>query len=181
MPKPKKKFTHKREPRTRINMMITASEVFLIGADGKPVGNVSLRDALAAAREAELDLVEISPNAKPPVVKVLDFGKYKYDQTKAKAKQKANSKESEVKEVRLGVRIGEHDLEVKAKMAERFLKEKNKVKASLVFKGREIVHQDLGKEVLINFVDRLKDIAKMEQAPTRQGRSMYIVLAPTKH
>ncbi len=162
-------------------MLITSPEVFLIGADGKPVGNVPLRDALAAAREADLDLVEISPNAKPPVVRVLDFGKFKYDQTKALAKQKANSKESEVKEVRLGVRIGIHDIEVKAKQAEKFLKEKNKVKATIVFRGREIVHADLGKEVMLSFIDRLKDVAKMEQAPTRQGRNMYIVLAPTKH
>lgn len=162
-------------------MLITSPEVFLIGADGKPVGNVPLRDALAAAREADLDLVEISPNAKPPVVRVLDYGKYKYDQTKAMARQKAHSRDSEVKEVRLGVRIGIHDLEVKAKQAIKFLGEKNKVKATIVFRGREIVHADLGKEVLLSFIDRLKDVAKMEQAPTRQGRSMYIVLAPTKH
>lgn len=169
------------QPRTRINMLITSPEVFLIGADGKPVGNVPLRDALAAAREAELDLVEISPNAKPPVVRVLDYGKYKYEQTKALQRQKAHSRDSEVKEVRLGVRIGTHDLEVKAKQAIKFLGEKNKVKATIVFRGREIVHADLGKEVLLSFIDRLKDVAKMEQAPTRQGRSMYIVLAPTKH
>lgn len=162
-------------------MLINAPEVFLIDSEGEPRGVVTLREALSIAREAELDLVEISPNAKPPVVKVLDYGKYKYDQTKAMSRQKANSKESEVKEVRLGVRIGTHDLDVKARQAEKFLKEKNKVKASLVFRGREIAHADLGKDVLLNFVDRLSEIAKMEQAPTRQGRSMYVVLAPTKH
>lgn len=176
-----KKTSHNQQPRTRINMLITSPEVFLIDENGEPRGKVTLREALTAAREADLDLVEISPNAKPPVVKILDFGKYKYDQTKAMARQKAHSKDSEVKEVRLGVRIGEHDLEVKAKQAAKFLGEKNKVKATIVFRGREIVHADLGKEVLINFIDRLKDIAKMEQAPTRQGRSMYIVLSPIKH
>src|SRR5690606_23825846 len=131
MPRPTKKFTHKREPRTRINMMITASEVFLIGADGKPVGNVSLRDALAAAREAELDLVEISPNAKPPEVNVLGSAKHKYERTNAKSRRKANSAESEVREVRLEARHAGHDLEVRAKMSARFSNEKHKVKASL--------------------------------------------------
>ena len=141
---------------------------------------MSVAEALKLADAAELDLVEISPNAKPPVVKITDFGKYKYDQTKAKSRQKANAHESEVKEVRLSVRIGEHDLEVKAKQAIKFLGQKHKVKATVVFKGREMAHQELGRVVLGKFIDRLKDIAKMEQAPTQQGRSLYIVLVSTK-
>lgn len=152
--------------------------MFLIDENGKSHGKIQTSKALAMAEEAELDLVEISPQANPPVAKILDFGKFKYEQTKALQRQKAHRHESEVKEIRLGANIGDHDLEVKIKQAERFLKQRDKVKATIMFRGRQIVHADLGQKVLLSFIDRLQEIAKMEQAPTRQGRSMYIVISP---
>lgn len=158
--------------------MIRAPRVFVIGEDNEPKGEMSLSEALKLAEAAELDLVEISPNANPPVVKVLDFGKFKYDQEKAANRQKKHHKEVTIKEIRLGPTMGDHDLMVKVRQGEKFLKEGNKLKATVMFRGRQIAHLDLGAEILSKFIDRLGDIAKMEQAPIRQGRSIHIIIAP---
>lgn len=162
--------------RTRINEQIRVPEVFLVDETGTAKGATPIATALDMARVAGLDLVEISPNAKPPVAKILDYGKWQYEQTKALKRQKLNQKEGLVKEVRLSVRIGEHDMAVKAGHATRFLAAGNKVKVSLMFRGREIVHQELGIDILNRFVDRLAEIAKIEQAPIKQGRSVYTIL-----
>lgn len=167
-------------PRIRANHMIRASRLFVIDAEGKPRGEMSLQEAMKLAESAEMDLVEVSPNANPPVAKVLDLGKYKYDLTKAQQRQRKHHKEVVVKEVRLGPAIGDHDLGVKIKQAEKFLGLGYKVKASVVFRGRQMAHMELGHEVLQKLVDRLRDKAKMEQAPIRQGRSIHIVIAPIK-
>lgn len=150
----------------------------MIDEQGQVRGKVATSEALALAREAGLDLIEVSPNATPPVVKILDFGKYRYEQTKAAAKAKRKHKEATVKEVRLGFKIDDHDFEVKAKRAEKFLSQGDKVKAAVLFRGREIVHSDLGKALLERFVDRLSGAAKIEQVPIRQGRSIHTILAP---
>lgn len=169
------------QPRIRINEYIRVPEVFLIDEQGKVKGKTATSKAIALAREAELDLIEVSPNANPPVAKILDFGKYRYEQTKAAAKAKRKHKEVMLKEIRLGFKIDDHDFNVKIKRAEKFLSAGNKVKTTVMFRGREIVHSDLGKALLQRFVDRLSGVAKIEQAPIRQGRSIHTILAPKSH
>ena len=150
--------------------------MFLIDADGKAQGRIATSQALAQARAAQLDLVEVSPSARPPVAKILDFGKFKYEHTKAAAKAKRKQKEGTLKEIRLGFKIDSHDFEVKAKRAEKFLAQGNKVKAAIIFRGREIVHADLGRDLLQRFVDRLQQKARIEQVPIQQGRSIHTIL-----
>lgn len=152
--------------------------MFLIDEQGKAHGKTATSKALTLAKDAGLDLIEVSPNAQPPVAKILDFGKYKYDQTKAAAKAKRKQKESVIKEIRLGFKIDDHDFDVKVKRADKFLSQGNKVKAAVVFRGREIVHAHLGKELLSRFVDRLSRVAKIEQVPIKQGRSIHTILVP---
>ncbi len=142
------------------------------------IGIVSIRDALTAAEEAGLDLVEISPNADPPVCKVLDYGKYKYEQQKKKNEQKKKQKVIEVKEIKLRPNIDDHDYEVKMRSAERFLNDGDKVKVTLRFRGREMAHQDLGMNVLQRVRTLFEDQAKVEQMPKMEGRQMIMVLAP---
>ena len=175
----KRKRTSFSQPRIRANQNIRVPEVFLIDEEGTPVGNVSTSEALKRAREADLDLVEVSPNKRPPIVKILDFGKYKYEQTKAQSKAKKNQKDI-TKEIRLGVKIGDGDFEVKAKRAEKFLAQGAKLKVSVMFRGREIVHTDLGMELMQRFIDRLEEVAKIEQAPLKQGRSIHTILVANK-
>jgi len=150
----------------------------LIDEVGTARGVLPTSEALKLARAAELDLVEVSPNAKPPVAKILDLGKYKYEQSKAQQRQRRGQNDGAVKEVRLSVKINDHDLEVKAKRAEKFLEDGHKVKAGIMFKGREIVHAHLGEALVNRFIDRLSKVAKIEQVPTRQGRSIHTILSP---
>lgn len=164
----------------RLNREITASTVRLVGEDGSQLGVVSLGEALDQAAEAGLDLAEIAPGAQPPVAKILDWGKYKYEQTKQLQKSRKNQKAVEIKQVRLGLKIGEHDLQVKLRSARKFLGENNKVKVSLRFRGREITHPDLGQAVLSRFLQQLEDIAVQEQAPQMTGRDLNMVIAPKK-
>lgn len=175
----KRKKSYFSQPRIRANQNIRVPEVYLIDENGEPVGNVPTGEALKRAREADLDLVEISPNKRPPVVKILDFGKYKYEQGKAQSKAKKNQRDI-TKEIRLGIKIGDGDFEVKAKRAEKFLSVGAKLKVSVIFRGREIVHIDLGQELMQRFIDRLEEVAKIEQAPLKQGRSIHSILAPKK-
>ena len=158
--------------------MIRSARVFVIDEEGVQRGDMSLSEAIKLAEIADMDLVEVSPNANPPVCKILDFGKYKYDQEKSANRQRKHHKEVTIKEIRLGPSMGDHDLMVKVKQAEKFLKEGNKLKASIMFRGRAIAHIDLGGVILSKFIDRLGDQAKIEQAPIRQGRSIHIIIAP---
>jgi translation initiation factor IF-3 len=128
-----------------------------------------------------LDLVEVSPNAVPPVAKVLDWGKYKYEQQKAQSKQKAKQKVIEIKNIRLGVKISGHDLDTKLNAARKFLDKENKVKFQVRFRGREITHKDLGANLLNSISEKLADTADIEQAPTSLGRDMLMVLAQKKN
>lgn len=152
----------------------------LIGAEGEQVGVVSIADALERAASAELDLVEIAPGAKPPVVKILDWGKYRYEQTKQDQKNRKHQRNQEVKQVRVGLKIGEHDLLTKVKHARQFLDDGSRVKVSLRFRGREVTHSDLGRGVLDRFSGHLEDIAHREQQPSLSGREMTMLLAPTR-
>ena len=163
-----------------MNREITAQTVRLVDVDGAQLGVLSLREALDRADEAGLDLAEIAPNAQPPVVKILDWGKYRYEQTKQLAKSRKNQKQVEVKQVRLGLKIGEHDLVVKLNRARKFLEEGHKVKISLLFRGREISRPQLGREILDNVMERLSDIAVQEQAPTLSGRDLNMILGMKK-
>jgi len=163
-----------------VNREITAQTVRLVDSDGSQLGIVSLREARERAEDADLDLAEIAPNAQPPVVKILDWGKYRYEQTKQLQKSRKNQKQVEVKQVRLGLKIGEHDLVVKLNRARKFLEEGHKVKISLLFRDREISRPQLGREILDNVMERLSDIAVQEQAPTLSGRDLNMILGMKK-
>jgi len=142
------------------------------------VGIVTIREALIAAEEAGLDLVEVAPNADPPVCKILDYGKYKYEAQKKANEARKKQKVIEVKEIKLRPNIDDNDYEVKMRSARRFIEEGDKVKVTMRFRGREMAHQDLGMNVLIRVRDELDAIAKVEQMPKVEGRQMIMVLAP---
>jgi len=162
----------------RVNEAIRVPQVRLIDADGENIGVVSARDALMRAEEAGLDLVEISPNADPPVCKILDYGKFKYEAQKKKNEAKKRQRVIEVKEIKLRPNIDEHDYVVKMKNCHRFLSDGDKVKVTLRFRGREMAHQDLGMKVLIRVRDDMAELAKVEQLPKMEGRQMIMIMAP---
>lgn len=152
----------------------------LVGVDGEQAGIVSRAEALEQAAAAGFDLVEIAPNASPPVVKILDWGKYRYEQTKLSQKNRKSQRNQEVKQVRLGLKIGEHDLLTKVKHARAFIESGHKVKVSLRFRGREVTHSELGRGVLDRFMSHMEDIAVREQDPVLSGREMTMLLAMSK-
>jgi translation initiation factor IF-3 len=152
--------------------------VRLIGRDGENVGVVSTRVALAQADEAGMDLVEISPGAEPPVCKILDYGKYRYEAQKKRAEAKKKQVIVEIKEIKLRPRIGEHDLQIKIKAMKEFLAEGDKIKVSLRFRGREMMHQEVGVAVITKVQDLLADVAKVESASKLEGMQLIMVLAP---
>ena len=139
---------------------------------------VSLRDALLAAEDANLDLVEVAPQAEPPVCKILDYGKFKFEAQKKAAEARKKQKVIEVKEIKLRPNIDDNDYDVKMRAAKRFIEEGDKVKVTMRFRGREMAHQDLGMNVLMRVRDELEELAKIEQMPRLEGRQMIMVLAP---
>jgi translation initiation factor IF-3 len=161
-----------------VNYEISVPNVRLVGPDGEMIGIVTIRDAIAQAEETGFDLVEISPNADPPVCKLLDFGKFKYEQQKKKNEARKKQKIIEVKEIKLRPNIDDHDYDVKMRAATNFLDEGDKVKVTMRFRGREMMHQDLGMNVLMRVKDQLDPLAKVEQTPQLEGRQMTMVLAP---
>jgi translation initiation factor IF-3 len=152
----------------------------LIGADGQPLGIVTAQAALRKAEEAGLDLVEIAPQAKPPVCRIIDFGKLQYEQQKRDKIQKKKQHVTILKEIRLHPNTDTHDFDFKARHAEKFLGEGNKVKVSVVFKGRELAYKEHGKELLVRFIERLEEVSKVEHEIRFEGRTMHAILAPTK-
>ena len=162
----------------RVNREIRVPEVQLIGESGDNLGVTPITEALAAAAEAGLDLVEISPNSTPPVCKILDFGKYKYQSQKKASEARKNQKIVEIKEIKMRPNIDTHDYEVKMKNMHRFFEEGDKVKVTLRFRGREMAHQDLGVKLLMQVRDETASIAKVESEPRLEGRQMVMVLAP---
>lgn len=150
----------------------------MIGKDGDQIGVVDRKEALRIAEQAELDLVLVSPNAKPPVARVMDYGKYRYEQQKKEREARKNQKVVNVKEIRLSPTIEEHDFETKMKQAQKFISKEDKVKVSIRFRGRAITHKDIGREVLERFAEELSDVASVEQKPKMDGRSMFLMLAP---
>jgi len=162
----------------RVNEDIDVPKVRLIGADGENIGVVSTREAMNYAEEAGLDLVEISPNADPPVCKILDYGKYKYEAQKKKNEAKKKQKVIDVKEIKLRPNIDDHDYDVKMRNMRRFLSDGDKVKVTLRFRGREMAHQELGVDVLNRVKTDTDEIAKVEQEAKMEGRQMVMVVAP---
>ena len=162
----------------RINEEIRGKEVRLISADQEQLGIVPVKDALKMAQEKELDLVEIAPMAKPPVCRIMDFGKFKYEQSKRDKEARKKQKIVSVKEVKIRPNIEDHDLEVKTKNAVKFLGEGDKVKVTLMFRGREMAHAELGKQLLSKVAEITKDIATIERHPKVEGRNMIMILAP---
>ena len=160
-----------------INEQIRDREVRLIGADGEQIGVVSSREAQKIADEAGLDLVKIAPNAKPPVCKVIDYGKYRYEMARKDKEAKKKQKTVELKEIRLSPNIDTNDLNTKMNAAKKFLAKGNKVKITLRFRGREMAHMSSSKHILDDFAENLSDIAVVEKAPKIEGRSIGMVLA----
>jgi translation initiation factor IF-3 len=158
--------------------MIDVPKVRLISEKGEQVGVVSRNEALAMAQEVGLDLVEVSPNADPPVCKIIDYGKLKYETQKKKNEARKKQKIIEVKEIKMRPGIDQHDYDVKMRSIHRFLDEGDKVKVTLRFRGREMVHQELGVKVLERVRDDLTSVAKVEQFPKMEGRQMTMVMAP---
>lgn len=162
----------------RVNREIDARSIRLVGADGEMIGVVTLREGLVMAEEAGLDLVEVSPNAEPPVCKILDYGKFKYEAQKKRNEAKKKQKVIEVKEIKLRPNIDDNDYDVKMRAMRKFLEEGDKVKVTLRFRGRELAHQDLGMKVLERVRDDIEGLGKIEQIPKMEGRQMVMVVAP---
>ncbi|GFZ84708.1 translation initiation factor IF-3 [Elstera cyanobacteriorum] len=162
----------------RINDEINSMQVRLVAADGEMVGVVSLREALERAEDAGMDLVEVAAQAVPPVCKILDYGKFKFEEQKRKAEARKKQKIIEVKEIKLRPMIDDNDYAVKMRAMVKFIEEGDKVKVTLRFRGRELAHQELGMQVLIRVRDDLEAIAKVEQMPKMEGRQMIMVMAP---
>ncbi|MGF0040510.1 translation initiation factor IF-3 [Peptoniphilaceae bacterium SGI.131] len=162
----------------QINEEIRYKEVRLIGSDGEQLGIVSSKEAMDMAIEKNLDLVLISPNAQPPVCKIMDYGKYRYDLIKKNKEAKKKQKTITVKEVRLSPSIEVHDLNVKARQATKFLSEGNKVKVSIRFRGRELGHTEIGEKIMTDFYELLKDVGQQEKKPKMEGRVLVMNLQP---
>ena len=145
--------------------------------NGKPK-EMDTKAALDLAKEKDLDLVEVSPKARPPVCKIMDYGKHRYWQDKQEHKHRVKQKKTELKTIRLSIKISDHDLKVKSHQAQKFLKKGNKVQAQIMFKGREAMHVDLGKEVLKKFQDLLKELSEIEKYPVKKGMNMSMILKP---
>lgn len=162
----------------QINEEITDSEVRLVGESGEQLGIMSAEDALRHAEEAGLDLVKIAPNAVPPVCRVMDYGKFRFEQTKKEKEAKKNQKIIEIKEIRMGPSIGENDFNTKLKNGQRFLMDGDRVKVSVRFRGREMAHTEIGKVLLDDFASRCEDIATVDKAAKLEGRNMSMFLSP---
>lgn len=171
-------MNNRKDKGPRINDQITASEVRLIDENGEMVGVVSVGEAIERAQEAGLELIEISPNAAPPVCKILDFGKFKYEQQKKENAAKKKQKTVTTKEVKIRPNIEEHDLQVKIKRARKFLVGGDKVRFSMMFRGRENEHKHLGMKIIERAKDELDDVSKPEMGPKLEGNQILMILVP---
>ncbi|MGW8267698.1 MAG: translation initiation factor IF-3 [Longimicrobiales bacterium] len=169
-----------KEQKVRVNDQIRISPVRLISDEGEQIGIVSIDDARTRAEESGLDLVEVAPDARPPVVKLMDYGKFKYEQARAAREARKKQHTIQVKEVKFRPGIEDHDYEFKTRHARKFLEEGNKVRLTMMFRGRQITHSELGLEVLERVKADLSDIGKVESEPSFEGRVMFMVMAPLK-
>lgn len=162
----------------RVNEAIRAREIRLIDENGEQLGIMVVREGLRIAAERGLDLVEVAPNAKPPVCRILDYGKYKYEQAKRDREARKRQRTMDIKEVRMTPKIEGHDFQVKVRSAQKFLQDGDKVKATVRFRGREIVHADIGRALLLDLAEEVKDYGVIEREPRVEGKHMIMVLAP---
>ncbi|MBT5671488.1 translation initiation factor IF-3 [Burkholderiales bacterium] len=169
-----------REKEARINEEITAPQIRLVGIEGEPIGVMEVGQALAKAEEAEIDLVEIAPNAAPPVCRLMDYGKFKYNEQKKKQDAKAKQKQIQVKEIKFRPGTDEGDYKIKLRNLIKFLTDGDKTKVTLRFRGREMAHQNLGAKLLQRVKGDLEDHGQVEQFPKMEGRQMVMVVAPLK-
>jgi len=161
---------------TRLNEQIRANELRVIGEDGSQLGVMSKSEALQLAKQSELDLVEISPNANPPVAKIVDWGKYNYQKTKQQQKNKKAVKAQDLKQMRMGLKIDTHDLDVKLRKVSGFLEDGHKVKFTLFFRGRELAHKDLGFQLAEKIIQRFDDKIAVDQSPQMTGKQIIFVI-----
>ena len=161
-----------------INEEIIDKELRVISDDGEQLGIMSAEEALKIAEEKELDLVKISPMAKPPVCKIMDYGKYRFEQAKREKEAKKNQRVMDVKEIRMSPSIGENDLQTKLKAALKFLADGDRVKVSIRFRGREMAHTNLGEQILRDFADKCSELANLDKQPKLEGRNMSMFLSP---
>ena len=161
-----------------INEEIHDREVRIVDSNGEQLGVFQIREALALAEEKQLDLVKIAPQARPPVCKLMDYGKYRFEQSKKERELRKNQKVITVKEVRLSATIEDHDIDVRFKNAVKFLQEGNKVKVTIRFRGRQITHSEIGREVMTEFAERIKEYGTVDKAPMIEGRNMSMIIAP---
>jgi|TARA_B110000263_G_C15296956_1_gene506010 translation initiation factor IF-3 len=171
-------YRAKKDTGPRTNEQITASDVRVISSTGKQLGIISIREALNHAEDEGYDLVEVSPDAKPPVCKIIDYGKLKYKEQKSKKEAKKKQKIIEVKEIKMRPGIDTHDYEVKVKALSKFIAGGDKVKVSMRFRGREMEHQDLGRILLKKLISQVAEIAKVEVHPKNEGRQIMMILVP---
>jgi len=164
--------------RSRVNEQIRISPVRLIQDDGEQIGIVSMDEARERAAERGMDLVEVAPEARPPVVKMMDYGKYKYEAARAARESRKKQHVIQVKEVKFRPGIEDHDYKFKLRHARRFLEEGNKVKLTMMFRGRQVTHPEIGREVLIRVAGDLEDLGKLETSPSMEGRLMSMIVAP---
>jgi len=164
----------------RINRQIRISPVRVISAEGNQMGIMAVEDALASAESSGLDLVEVAPNARPPVVRIMDYGKFKYEEARKARLARKKQHQIHIKEVKFRPGIEPHDFEFKVRNARRFLEEGNKVKATMMFRGRQMALPELGREVLKRVAENLQDVGKVEVEPSMEGRTMTMVLGPKK-
>jgi translation initiation factor IF-3 len=165
---------------TRINDRIRVPEVRLIDDEGNQVGVMKTADALAFAQERELDLVEVAPEARPPVARVLDYSKYKYEQAQKQKQARKHQQQITVREIKFRPKIAQHDYDTKKQHVERFLRHKDKVKITIMFRGREVTHPERGTAILDRLAEELAELAVVEQHPTQEGRNMTMMMAPSK-
>lgn len=161
-----------------VNRDIRAPEVRVIDPEGKQLGILAVKEAIRIAEERGLDLVEVAPNSQPPVCRIMNYGKYKYQQSKRTQEARKHQTVIQIKEVKVRPRTEEHDFQFKLRHVKRFLDEGNKVKISILFRGREIAHPEFGKEMLNRFVEGVKDVMVIEQSPRLEGRNMVMIMAP---
>ncbi len=169
-----------RTPKLRINERIFAREVRVIDSDGKQLGLMPPRAALEVARGKGLDLVEIASTATPPVCKIIDYGKYLYEEKKRASESRKKQHHQLLKEIKLRPKIDDHDYETKRNHVKRFIEEGDKVKVTIMFRGREIVHSDLGRDILDKIAEELEEVAVIDSAPFTEGRNMFMILVPKK-
>ena len=167
------------EKRLRRNEEIRVPKVRLVDENGQQVGIVCVREAIDAARDAGLDLIEVAPEANPPVCRIMDWGKYRYEQKQREREQRKKQRSTDVKQLRLRPMTGQADFDVSRRKADLFLRDGHKVRVEVRFRGREITHQDLGYNILMRLAESVNDVAEVEQRPSMEGRKMFVLIAPT--